>query len=70
MSKLPLPRTIGGDPNFYRAVRLLRRMGADHAHLALFAALFWDDEKLDDAELAGDLPGRSAELKPHGEPLQ
>ena len=68
--KLPFPRTVASDPNFYQAVRLLRGMGADHAHLALFAALFWDDEKLDEMERRGADPGRPAELMPEGTSVQ
>jgi hypothetical protein len=59
---LPLPRSLKADPNFYRAVRLLRGMSPDHAVLALFAAMFWSDEKLDLAESNGDLPGGPGEL--------
>jgi hypothetical protein len=70
MTKLPLSRTVGSDPNFYRVVRMLRRMAPDHALQALFAAFFWPDEKLDDAELAGDLPGQPGAVKPEAASIQ
>ena len=64
--KLPLPRSVGSDPNFYRAVRLLRGMAPDVAHMALFSALFWTDEKLDAAAVNGDLPGGPGFAVPEG----
>jgi hypothetical protein len=69
-TKLPLARTVGSDANFYRTVRQLRGMAPDHALQALFAAFFWSDEKLDDAELAGDLPGQSGVVKPEAVSMQ
>jgi hypothetical protein len=51
-------------PNFHHVVRLLRAMGPRYAMLAVYAAQFWSDEKLDDAEREGDLPGRPGEAKP------
>lgn len=63
-------RTIGGDANFYNVVRQLRAMKHDHAHMALFAALFWDDAKLDRAERSGELPGQPTATAPIGVSVQ
>jgi hypothetical protein len=51
-------------PDFFAAVRLLRRMGQDRALMALYAALQWSDERLDDAEQCGDMPGNPETLPP------
>lgn len=56
--------------NFFSAVRLLRAMHPRFAMMALYAAQFWSDEKLDDAELAGDLPGRPGAVKPDAVSVQ
>jgi hypothetical protein len=49
--------------NFYQIVRTLRRIGPRYAMLAVYAAQFWSDERLDDSEKAGDVPGRPGEFK-------
>jgi hypothetical protein len=51
-------------PDFYSTVRALRRLSQDHALMALYAALQWSDERLDDAETRGDMPGNDAVLPP------
>jgi hypothetical protein len=55
---------LDGDPNFYKIVRLLRTMSEENRHRALYAAMFWSDDKLDGAERNGDLPGQPGEMKP------
>jgi hypothetical protein len=49
-------------PEFHRAVHLLRTLPPEYRVMALHAAMFWSDEKLDEAESNGDLPGRAGEL--------
>jgi hypothetical protein len=55
---MPKPAT-----NFFDVVHLLRQLEPRYQLMALFAAQFWSDEKLEAAERNGDLPGRDGELK-------
>jgi hypothetical protein len=57
-------------PNFYVAVRLLRALGPRHALLAVYAAAYWSDEKLDSDEREGNVPGRPGEFPSKDSPLQ
>ncbi len=57
-------------PDFHHVVRLLRAMHPRYRMLALYAANFWDDERLDESEANGDVPGRPGELKPKAVPVQ
>jgi hypothetical protein len=55
---------------FYAAVRLLRAMPEQYRVMALHAAMFWPDARLDAAEMNGDLPGQPGELaKPKSAPV-
>jgi hypothetical protein len=51
-------------PDFHYVVRQLRAIPERYRILALYAATYWSDEKLDQAERDGDLPGRPGEIKP------
>jgi hypothetical protein len=53
-------------PNFHFVVRLLRAMPARNRLLAVYAAEYWSDDRLDDAERDGDLPGRPNEVAQRG----
>jgi hypothetical protein len=53
---------LDGDPNFYDVVRLLRKMEPRAQHQALYASLYWSDDKLDESEAKGDLPGQPRAL--------
>jgi hypothetical protein len=55
---------------FYKAVRLLKRLDPRHQMLAWYMAQFWSDERLMEAEQAGDLPGQPGTLKPEKAMLQ
>jgi hypothetical protein len=57
-------------PNFYEVVRLFRGSGSQFAMRVLYAAMHWDDARLEDAERAGDLPGRPGEIKPTAATIQ
>lgn len=59
-----------GSPEFYTVVRQLRAMPAEHRTMALHAALHWSDEKLNEAEMRGDLPGRPNQFTPAGASVQ
>jgi hypothetical protein len=48
--------------DFYRAVTILRRLHPRYRHHALYAAMFWSDERLLNAEANGDLPGNPGGL--------
>ena len=54
------PSTASHD--FYRVVRLLRQLHPRYQVHALYAAMFWSDERLLNAEAGGDLPGNPGEL--------
>jgi hypothetical protein len=45
---------------------MLRGMHERYRHMALYAATFWDDERLLEAEAAGDLPGNDGALSAAG----
>jgi hypothetical protein len=47
---------------FYSTVRLLRALPERYRVMALHAAMFWSDDRLNAAELNGDLPGHLGEL--------
>jgi hypothetical protein len=47
---------------FYAAVRLLRALPERYRVMALHAAMFWPDDRLNAAEDNGDLPGHPGEL--------
>ena len=49
-------------PEFHHVVRLLKQMAPEYRVMALHAAMFWSDERLDEAVVNGDLPGRPGEL--------
>lgn len=52
-------------PNeFFHAVHALRRLPQRYRLMAVYAADWWSEEKLETAEANGDLPGRLGELKP------
>jgi hypothetical protein len=51
-------------PDFHHVARLLRQMEPRFQLMALYAAQFWSDERLEGAERAGDVPGRPSELNP------
>ena len=57
-------------PSFHELVRVMRAIGPQQTALADYAARFWSDERLEDAERDGDLPGRPGEVKPKASPLQ
>jgi hypothetical protein len=57
-------------PDFHHVVALLRRMGPRYQLMALYAAQFWSDEKLETAAANRDLPGRPGEVKPKAETVQ
>jgi hypothetical protein len=44
----------------------MRTLRLKHRVMALHAAMFWSNEKLDEAETNGDLPWRAGEAKPVG----
>jgi hypothetical protein len=48
--------------DFFRVVTLLRQMHPRYRHHALYAAMFWTDERLLSAEANGDLPGNPGGL--------
>jgi hypothetical protein len=48
--------------DFYRAVTALRLLHPRYMHQALYAAMFWSDERLMGGEAAGDLPGAPGAL--------
>lgn len=48
--------------DFYRVVTLLRRLHPRYQVHALYAAMFWSDERLLNAEANGDLPGNPGGL--------
>lgn len=50
--------------DFYGTVRALKRLDRRHQMLALYIAQFWPDERLEESERTGDLPGRPSELAP------
>ncbi|MFZ1969188.1 hypothetical protein [Bradyrhizobium sp.] len=50
--------------DFYKAVRSLKGLDPRHQMLALYMAQFWSNERLMEAEQAGDLPGQPGMLKP------
>jgi hypothetical protein len=54
---------------FCDVVRALRKMHEQYRHMALFAATFWSDKRLEQAERNGDVPGRDRGL-PHGNYLR
>jgi hypothetical protein len=47
---------------FAHVVRLLRALPERYRYNAHYAATFWDDERIAEAERNGDLPGRPGEL--------
>jgi hypothetical protein len=49
-------------PDFHHVVRLLRALVPEYRVMALHAAMFWSDEKFQDAEINGDLPARPGEI--------
>jgi hypothetical protein len=51
-------------PEFYHVVHLLRDLHPRLRIMAVYAANFWDDERLEEAAANGDLPGLPGELKP------
>jgi hypothetical protein len=49
--------------HFFNTIRMLREMPSDELRfMCLFASLYWDDEKLKEGEVAGDLPGNDGAL--------
>ncbi len=48
--------------SFYAAVRLLRALPEQYRVMALHAAMFWSEDRLNAAEMNGDLPGQPCEL--------
>ena len=55
---------------FYAAVRLLRVLAPEYRVMALHAALFWSDDRLNATEMEGALPGQPGELaKPKAAPV-
>ena len=61
---------LSGSPAFYNVVRMLRLMPSEHQTMALHAALHWTDERLNEAEARGDLPGRPDQFTPKGAHVQ
>jgi hypothetical protein len=59
-----MPAPVLSSPEFFAAVRMLRAMSARYRHYAFYAANFWDDEQIAEAEAAGDVPGNPGELAP------
>jgi hypothetical protein len=57
-------------PDFHHVVQLLRQLEPRFQLMALYAAQFWSEEKLEDSAVNGDLPGRPGEIKPKATPLQ
>lgn len=55
-----IPKTA----DFYNTVRTLKRLDPRHQMLALYIAQFWSDDRLEEAERTGDLPGQPGMLKP------
>lgn len=57
-------------PAFYAAVRLLRALPEQYRVMAPHAALFWSDDRLNAAEMDGDLPDQPDDLaKPKVPPM-
>jgi len=57
---------------FILVVRLLRALPERHRHYAHFAANYWPEDYLAEAEQNGDLPGRPGDLPvpPHLKVIQ
>jgi hypothetical protein len=51
-------------PEFHRVVWLLKQLAPRYRVMALHAAMFWDDERLEEASVNGDAPGCPGEFKP------
>jgi hypothetical protein len=62
--------TIPNAADFYKVVRSLKGLDPRHQMLAWYMAQFWSDERLMEAEQAGDLPGQPGTLKPEKAMLQ
>jgi hypothetical protein len=59
-----MPPDVLSSPQFYAAVRALRAMPERFRFYAHFAATFWDDDQIVEAERNGDVPGNPGELPP------
>lgn len=48
-------------PSFYEIVRLFRGRGPQFAMRVLYAAIHWSDDRLNEAERSGEVPGQRGE---------
>jgi hypothetical protein len=55
---------------FFETIRLLRTMPRRWQSYASHAAEFWSDERLQKAEINGDVPGQNGALTPEGTSVQ
>lgn len=53
---------ISASPQFYRAVEALRELDTPFMIMAVWAAMNWDTERLEQAKRDGDIPGNDGVL--------
>jgi hypothetical protein len=53
---------ISASPEFYRAVEALRELDVSFMLMAVWAAMNWDTQRLEQAKRDGDIPGNAAAL--------